>query len=182
MKLYHGSPHLFDTFDFDRIGENGRLEGPGVYFTPMKSIAEAYAGEDGYIYTVDWHGKKTLNSTHHTLSARAIYAIMKGCDVVNDYLSNYGDKTFTPVDKILRMALLTETDTTDSDLELISSIATATGDLAGTLSIVHHVTGCDHTIVAPIWGQDKRPHDVYIAFTPDAFTIESVTKQTKGDE
>ena len=37
---YHGTPNVFDKFEMSHVGERGRSEGRGFYFTDNKSIAE----------------------------------------------------------------------------------------------------------------------------------------------
>lgn len=46
LKLYHGSPHEFEKFDFEnnlKRGEGALAYGPGGYLTGHKPLAEAYA-------------------------------------------------------------------------------------------------------------------------------------------
>ena len=62
MLVYHGSKELFTEFSYSRIGTNGTTEGQGFYFTDNLQVAKSYSEKDGYVYEVDFVGKKSLNS------------------------------------------------------------------------------------------------------------------------
>ena len=47
--VYHGAKAKFDEFSFDTIGQQGRSEGPGFYFTSDKETAKSYQGPEGQL-------------------------------------------------------------------------------------------------------------------------------------
>lgn len=58
MKLYHGTPRSFDSFDpnkyiFSYTGEMKMQNGCGVYFTTNKEEAEGYAEDSGFLFETD---------------------------------------------------------------------------------------------------------------------------------
>lgn len=59
-KLYHGTPSRFNVFDASKIGINGRMLGPGFYFTTDKDTALGYTGQGGRVVTAYARSKKPL--------------------------------------------------------------------------------------------------------------------------
>jgi hypothetical protein len=57
IKVYHGSPHLFDKFDMGKIGtgEGAQAYGHGLYFAESPQVADEYAGKlsDSFAYIGD---------------------------------------------------------------------------------------------------------------------------------
>lgn len=56
--VYHGSPHMFDAFDPERIGtgEGAQTYGHGLYFSENPKVAESYRqnfGPNAYMYHTD---------------------------------------------------------------------------------------------------------------------------------
>jgi hypothetical protein len=53
LVVYHGTPSgEFNVFDYDRIGNLGRMEGQGFYFATDKGMAQSYMGKDGSLMEV----------------------------------------------------------------------------------------------------------------------------------
>ena len=53
LVVYHGTPGgEFNVFDYDRIGNLGRMEGQGFYFATDKGMAQSYMGKDGSLMEV----------------------------------------------------------------------------------------------------------------------------------
>lgn len=68
MKLYHGSPFLFESFNLDALAEGSGIKfGAGVYLTESYDTAVTYSAprkmvsERNYIYTVEVPDKTELN-------------------------------------------------------------------------------------------------------------------------
>lgn len=59
-KLYHGTPSRFYVFDASKIGSNGRMLGPGFYFTTDKDTALGYTGQGGRVVTAYARSMKPL--------------------------------------------------------------------------------------------------------------------------
>lgn len=62
IKAYHGTPHNFDEFDFDKVGTttDSGMFGNGFYFTEYPEIAKNYAKNNGYIKKANLEFKKPL--------------------------------------------------------------------------------------------------------------------------
>ncbi|MBQ8804995.1 MAG: hypothetical protein IJZ68_00815 [Bacteroidaceae bacterium] len=81
MKLYHGSPYLFDHFDLESAGEGTGIKfGFGVYLTESESSAVHYSQPrntglmpEHYLYTVEI---PELNNCNHLVSAKPVSEII----------------------------------------------------------------------------------------------------------
>lgn len=60
---YHGSKDIIDRFKFVSKDKANNQEGPGMYFTINYEDAKSYAGDDGYIYTVEFTPNRLLTDT-----------------------------------------------------------------------------------------------------------------------
>lgn len=173
MLVYHGSKNLFDVFDYSKIGENGTMEGKGFYFTDSERIAKGY-GQEGYLYTVEFSGKKSLSSDKKTISIQELKEYLKALDEKTDYLSNWGDVYSDGFEKVLNEAVYGEYDACDNDVDIISGIATASGDMEISLTLLYQLLGYDSIVLDANWG--KSQHIIYIALTNDIIKIKEVVK------
>ena len=58
---YHGSGDVIDKFKFVSKDKANNQEGPGMYFTINYDDAKKYAGDNGYVYTVEFTPNRLLN-------------------------------------------------------------------------------------------------------------------------
>lgn len=172
MYVYHGSPAKFEAFDYAKVGTQGTAEGKGFYFTDSELVARTY-GRDGFLYKVEWLGKKSLSSTEMTISRQDFGLFLKKMDEENEYLSNWGDVACSGQETVLEWALEGEYDSSENDVDLISGVSNASGDLELTLRLLHEMFGYDSIIASPEWGGTQT---IYIALVPKAFKIESVVE------
>lgn len=170
MIVFHGSQQLFDTFDYSKIGLNGTSEGKGFYFTDSINVANHY-GSNGYLYAVEFNGKKSLSSDKKTITRQQLKTYLLALDEKTEYLSNWGDKDSDGLEKVLNEAVRGEYDQSDNDVDLISGISNASGDLETSLSLVYKLLGYDSIILDAEWGNGQR---LYIALTNDIITIVNV--------
>jgi len=170
MIVFHGSQQLFDTFDYRKIGLNGTSEGKGFYFTDSINIANGY-GRNGYLYAVEFNGQKSLSSDKKTITRQQLKKYLLALDEKTEYLSNWGDKDSDGVEKVLNEAIRGEYEQSDNDVDLISGISNASGDIETSLSLVYELLGYDSIIVDAEWGNDQR---IYIALTNDIINIVNV--------
>ena len=79
MYLYHGSKNYFKAFSFEHIGENDvkQTEGYGMHLTTKESIAQEYAGEDGYVYRYELADNIKLQELPKKNSIHLMTAIFK---------------------------------------------------------------------------------------------------------
>lgn len=176
MLVYHGSKHLFETFDYKKIGTNATLEGKGFYFTDDIPTAMGYA-QEGFLYTVEFTGKKLLSSNKKTITPRDLRQYLVALDEATDYLANWGDVTSDGINNVLNEAVRGELDGSENDVDVISGIANTSGDMETSLTLLHKVLGYDsivHTIGA---GQGEK---IYIALTTDIITIVNVKSLKKN--
>ncbi|WCK57436.1 hypothetical protein PP175_25555 (plasmid) [Aneurinibacillus sp. Ricciae_BoGa-3] len=170
MIVFHGSKEFFDTFDYSKIGLNGTSEGKGFYFTDSMSIASGY-GENGYLYTVEFNGKKSLSSEKKTITRQQLKKYLLALDKETEYLSNWGDKDYEGLEKVLNEAVRGEYEQSDNDVDMISGIANTCGDMETSLSLVYQMLGYDSIIVDAEWGNGQR---IYIALTNDIIEMVDV--------
>jgi hypothetical protein len=81
IKAYHGTPHLFDSFDISKIGtgEGAQAYGHGLYFAQEPSIAESY--------------RKNLSAKDIAINDKKSDLITDMLDKsVLDYITTYGNK------------------------------------------------------------------------------------------
>jgi hypothetical protein len=63
MILYHGSPHDFEAFTDEKVGNGHDQEGPGIYFSTDRVDANSHCRRFGYLYTVEaWFRKLVLDN------------------------------------------------------------------------------------------------------------------------
>ena len=170
MIVFHGSQQLFDTFDYSKIGLNGTSEGKGFYFTDSINIASGY-GENGYLYAVEFNGKKSLSSDKKTITRQQLKKYLLALDEKTEYLSNWGDKDYEGLEKVLNKAVCGEYEQSDNDVDIISGISTACGDMETSLSLVYELLGYDSIMLDAEWGNGQR---IYIALTNYIINIVNV--------
>lgn len=175
MLVFHGSDVKFDKFDYNFIGKNGTSEGIGFYFSDNKEIAKAYASgtscnkyNNGYIYTVNFQGKKQLNFNKLTINKTALSKYLLALynnDI--DYLSNYNDVNYYGVNRVLAEAVNSEIEGSSNDVDLICGIIHGAGDTEKCLQILYKTLGYDSIITTADWGSQN----IYIALVNDAIDI-----------
>lgn len=175
--VYHGSKALFNKFDYSKMGLNGTAEGFGFYFTSKRSIAEGYA-HNGYLYTVNFNGKKSLSSTKKTITKAQLKKFIIRLDELGQYLSNYGDTSYEGYNNVLQTTLDSEWSYSDNDVDLICAISNAYGNRETVLTELYKMFGYDHIKVTAEWGNSEDiENGLYIALVNDAFDIVNVDKQ-----
>lgn len=172
MHVYHGSPAKFEVFDYTKVGTQGTTEGKGFYFTDTKRIAEGY-GANGYLYTVEWLGKKSLSSDTFTITPEQFRKYLIELDKKTDYLSNYGEVDFEGLERVLSYAMAGDYESSENDVDLISGVINASGDIGTTVTLLHEMFGYDSIITGAEWGGEQT---IYIALIHEAFRIVDVTK------
>ncbi|MCY9738151.1 hypothetical protein M5X17_31150 [Paenibacillus alvei] len=174
--VYHGSKVEFDRFDYAKIGENGTAEGFGFYFTSKKSIAENYAHK-GYLYTVEFVGKKTLSSSFKTLTKDQLKKFLERLNETGEYLLNYGEIKYEGYYNVLQTAVNSEWEYNDNDVDLVSSICNAYGGKEEVLTELYDMFGYDHIQITAEWGNSEDIENcLFIATVNEAFKIISIEK------
>lgn len=169
MIVYHGSKNKFEKFDYEYMGWNATSEGFGFYFTDSKQIAEGYAS--GFLYTVEFTGKKSLSSDKKTITKAQLRKFLTRLDETGQYLSNYGDTEYEGFNKVLSEAV-NSTYNSDDDVEMICGICNAYGNKEEVLQELYKMFGFDSIVLQAAWG--TVPHKIYIATVHEAYNIISV--------
>jgi hypothetical protein len=63
ITAYHGTKDKINKFQFVNAPDAKNQEGPGIYFTINHEDAKNYAGDGGYVYTVQLTPKRLLRNT-----------------------------------------------------------------------------------------------------------------------
>lgn len=61
ITAYHGSVDIINKFKFVSKDKANNQEGPGMYFTINYDDAKKYAGDNGYVYTVEFTPNRLLS-------------------------------------------------------------------------------------------------------------------------
>jgi len=194
--VYHGSPNKFTQFSYDNMRTNATSEGVGFYFTDNKEIATGYASEstnngkyNGYLYTVEFNGKKSLSSDKKTITKVQLkkflkalnQAILNSNDENIDYLSNYNDVEYYGIERVLTEAVNMEYDNNTNDVDLIAGICNASGNFEITLITLYKTLHYDSIVLTAEWGQDESGvnQQLYIALVNEAIKILNIEQITK---
>lgn len=168
-KCYHGSAAKFESFSYSEIGKNGTNEGIGFYFTSSESIARGYAtknGNRGFLYTVEFTGKKSLSSDKKTITRGQLKHLLQ--KLGSDYLNNYMEIDFYGIDRVIKETVNQLWDYNENDVDLISCIGNADNNWNRLYGILESEFGFDSIVLEnPSWGE----HVIYIALTHNAYEI-----------
>ena len=171
MLVYHGSKELFTEFDYSRIGTNGTTEGQGFYFSDNEKVAKSYSDKDGYIYEVEFMGKKSLNSDRIAMKRSEIKKILLALHSENDILSNWDDVEYYGLNKVLNMAI-ENIMLCNSDVEIYGSLCNMSGGIEDVAKIFNKVLGYDSIVLKADWANQN----IYIAIIPEIIKIINVNK------
>ena len=179
LVVYHGSTEYFDTFNYDKLGQQGTSEGRGLYFTSNRDVGVAYQtrGEDGpgILFEGYLNIEKPLSEDSKTITKDELEQFIRAIDPDgSEYLTNYGDVSFDGYDSVVAKAVEAEYDFSENDVDLINAIMSAgVPDEMEFFRTLKSTLGYDGIITA--WG-DKEDGGVpiYIAFLPEqAKSVES---------
>jgi hypothetical protein len=169
LVVYHGTGATFDTFDYTKIGETGRLEGAGFYFTNNKDIATQY-GEPMEVYLslqkpMPYDTKPFNKATLTRLIKRIaeIEAEKNGEDIANGFLSNFGDVSYDGLNSVIKEAVDITLDD-ESALDQISGFVGAGVEIEVVNKAVQEVTGYDGVVAKGLGNQGDGKDKVYVAF------------------
>jgi len=172
--VYHGSISRFEKFSYDCIGKNGTSEGIGFYFTDNLDIARGYAWKEsdkGYIYTVEFKGKKSLNPDKLTLTRGQVKRLVNAIGRL--YLDNIGEVEYEGYTSVLNRAVNDLMDYNESDVDLICAIVNGINNHESVFNLLYDVLGYDSIIIKnPSWGS----HTIYIALIHSAYEIINISE------
>lgn len=147
MKLYHGSSHLFDKFDYNKIGSTfGTTAGYGFYLTDKLDKALGYSTDKGYLYEFEYNDAlaKKLSNEKITFSFDELSAIIRKVDEECDILSNSYDVDYMGYERALydKTSLCMED---INDVEIICGLANET-DISEVLKIISNDFKYDYIV------------------------------------
>ena len=171
LVVYHGTRAQFEVFDFGRIGQQGRAEGAGFYFTTNKQIASGYGTPMEVYLAVD----KPLPYDAKGFSPSVLQKIVKkvaeneasadGTDIADGFLSNFGDTYTNGVQAAVKEAA-----------RLISADETAIDQLSGIVgsgvgpehvnAATTAVTGFDGVVSEGFSNSGDSDNRIFVAFNP----------------
>ena len=177
MLVYHGSKELFTEFDYSRIGTNGTTEGQGFYFTDNLQVANSYSEKEGYVYEVDFMGKKSLDSDRIAMKRSEVKKVLLALHSENDILSNWDDVEHYGLNKVLNMAI-ENIMLCNSDVEIYGSLCNITDNIELISKTFNRILGYDSIVLKADWANQY----IYIATIPEIIRIVNVTKKIIVDK
>ena len=180
LVCYHGSPHKFNVFNYDKIGSQGTSEGFGFYFTSAKDIASGYATKrsvDGSLFEVFLNIRKPFSDTKKTISKKEIRDILLFLYKKDEYaLSNYGDVEYAGVNSVLNEAVEIES-ASETDTQFVGSLINGgIAPIEEVLNAVRTVTGKDGVFTS--WESDTKNVPLYICIEPNQIKLSDGTNTT----
>jgi GNAT superfamily N-acetyltransferase len=191
LVVYHGTSTAFEEFDFSKIGELGRTEGAGFYFTNKKSVAAAYQKGDAPVMEVYLSLQNPMPATQKGFSKAKIKKLLKaiadiesketGMDIADTFISNYDDVRSVGLEAAIdRAAEMIAKD--DTALDQLGGLVGGGASVKHVNEAVRSVLGYDGIKSNGYYHQvDKgqADFDVYVAFFPEQ--IKSVSNRGTFD-
>lgn len=171
MRVYHGTKNLFKEFDYNMIGKNvGSDEGKGFYFTDDFEIAKRFSGNK-YVLECNINIKKSLSETKKTIPKRDLKKLIIEIQKEFDFLSYYGDVEWSGFKTILTVAVNSEYDYSENDVDIVSGLCNVIG-FELVLPLVKKILSYDG-IVSKNNKYDKDT-GIYIVFDNKDISIEKI--------
>ena len=190
LVVYHGTPSKDISefaFDYSRIGDQGRMEGAGFYFTDSEGIASGY-GEDGTVIDAYMSIQKPIPYEQEAFDVDTTKKIIKEMaeqeaikdemDIEDGFLSNYGDARYDGLDSVISTAAEMSADS-QSALDQLSDFVSQQVSIEVVNRAVQKVTGYDGFIANGFGNENNRGGTIYVAFFPEQ--IKSVNNQGAFD-
>ena len=176
--VYHGTRASVDdsfVFDYSRIGEQGRAEGAGFYFTPSKNVADGYA-DNGATLEVYLSIQKPIDYNQKGFKKAQLKKIIKAIakaeakkdesTVADGFLSNYGDVNYEGLDSVISMAA--DGMINDTAIDQLSGMVGSGVDVDIVNRATQEVTGYDGFVSQGFSGKGGESDPlIYVAFFPE---------------
>jgi len=178
LTVYHGTRAAVDdsfVFDYSRIGEQGRAEGAGFYFTPNKNVADGYA-DNGATLEVYLSIQNPIDFNQEGFEDEQLFNIVKRiaeleaiedeASIADGFLSNFGDVSFEGVDSVIQNAA--DLMSTDTALDQLSGMVGAGVGVEVVNRATQEITGHDGVVSQGFSGQGGKDDPlIYVAFFPE---------------
>ena len=166
MRLYHGTNADFKPSEF-KLYPRCYDEGVGVYFTPDLPTAETYGA---FIFEIDLPKQERQLSSHYkTITMEEFETLVLALQDTHDYLTNWGDPSYTPLGKLVNDAIDAEYVDAESDAEILTSLGTACGDTAEVAKIASKLFNAP--VMLSTGDQNKFKKDLYIFLDTDYLNV-----------
>ncbi len=166
--FYHGTPYKFDKFDMKFVGQRGRHEGRGFYFTDNRNIAKelytSISGKEkipgqGTVIEAYLDIKKPMSFNQRKITDYQLKQIVKEAAKINDGLiTSCGDN----VDDVVKLFREYKT-----DIDIISGLGNVGTEPQKLNNIVTKITGYDGII------RKEKDGKIIVAFNPDQIKTKS---------
>lgn len=172
LVVYHGTRGAFTVFDYSKIGEQGRAEGAGFYFTNNRSVASGY-GQPMEVYLsiqkpMAYDAKPFSTSVVQKIVARVaeLESQDEGGDIADGFLANFGDVRSEGLKRVIKTAA-----------DMIAADETALDQLSGIVGsgvrpqfvnqATRDVTGFDGVVASGFSNAGDAENRIYVAFFPE---------------
>ncbi len=165
--VYHGTPKEFEKFDLSFVGERGRTEGRGFYFTDKKGVAKVYTSKpgepkipgEGRIIEAYLDIKKPMSLKQRKITDNQLRKIIEEASKTNESLIlSYGES----VDDVVRLIKENKT-----DVDIISELGNVGVPAQELNNIITKITGYDGII------QQMSDGKLLVAFNPEQIMTKS---------
>ncbi len=172
LVVYHGTRNEFTTFDYSRIGEQGRAEGAGFYFTNSKDVASGYGAPMEVFLTIKkplaYDAKPFNSATLQKIVSRVaeLEAADEGGDIADGFLANFGDVRSEGLKRVIKTAA-----------DMIAADETALDQLSGIVGsgvrpqfvnqATRDVTGFDGVVANGFSNAGGTENRIFVAFFPE---------------
>lgn len=172
LVVYHGTRNKFTTFDYSKIGDNGRAEGAGFYFTNNEQVASGY-GEPLKVFLSI---KKPLAYDAKGFSRAVVQKIVRriaereaeadGGDIADGFLSNFGDVRSEGLNSVVRQAA----DAIAADQTAVDQLSGIVGSGVNAEHVnraTFDVTGHDGVVAEGFSNSGDTDNRIFVAFFPE---------------
>jgi len=179
LVVYHGTGAEISIedgfiFDYDKIGEQGRSEGAGFYFTSNRRVAEGY-GADGTIIEAYMSIQKPLAYDSPPFDIDTVEKIISRIaeieakdyeiDIEDGFLSNYGDTRYDGLENVVASAAEAIADE-ETALDQLGGFIGSGVEASHVNQAVRDITGYDGVITGGFGGKGSEV-PIYVAFFPE---------------
>lgn len=169
LVVYHGTNGDFTVFDYSKIGQQGRAEGAGFYFTNNKDVASGYGKVIDAFLSIQkplpYDAKPFPKSTIEKIVKRIaeLESKAEGNEIADGFLSNFGDVNYDGLNAVVKQAA-----------NLIANENTAVDQLSGIVGsgvnsefvnqATTDVTGYDGIVANGFSNSGDTDNKIYVAF------------------
>lgn len=172
LEVYHGTPYEFNTFNYNKLGENTSSLGAGFYFTDNETTGNEYS-RGNYLKKVYLDIKKPMKYGKTTITKNEYKKFIEAIDEKTNgvYLEDYDG---------IENALM-EYEYGGDDIDLVNAIHNASGlSWDEIYSLLRETTGYDGVISEK--GFLNENETIYVAFNPNQIKNVDNTNPTTNED